>query len=268
MMKFFRKIRQNLLMENKTGKYFKYAIGEIALVMIGILLALQVNNWNEDRKNQFKETRYLNSLVRDLEAQIVQIDFKIEREALSKVQMEELLEEFRTNRSIKFSDENVVRFNGMLDRATYVVNKPTFTELLSTGNLEVISNEELRNRIVDYYQKMELSELILLKNNDLKDNSIQPSALKLVEFSPSAIITRRNLYGSVVSEPDEENAFTFPTMRKTAAKINEDEEKLFELINLLKMRWLISEASINFLINDSARTLSLIEYIKTNRYFE
>lgn len=50
MIKFFRKIRQNLLMENKTGKYLKYAFGEIILVMIGILLALQVNNWNEDRK--------------------------------------------------------------------------------------------------------------------------------------------------------------------------------------------------------------------------
>jgi hypothetical protein len=54
MIKFFRKIRQNLLMENKTGKpilsagrYFKYAIGEIILVVIGILIALQINNWNE-----------------------------------------------------------------------------------------------------------------------------------------------------------------------------------------------------------------------------
>ena len=59
MIKFFRKIRQNLLMENKTSKYFKYAIGEIALVMIGILLALQVNNWNESRK---KEEQFKSSL--------------------------------------------------------------------------------------------------------------------------------------------------------------------------------------------------------------
>ena len=49
MIKFFRKIRQNLLMENKTGKYFKYAIGEIILVVIGILIALQINNWNSQR---------------------------------------------------------------------------------------------------------------------------------------------------------------------------------------------------------------------------
>ena len=50
MIKFFRRIRKNLIMETeKTGKYFKYAIGEIVLVMIGILLALQINNWNEKR---------------------------------------------------------------------------------------------------------------------------------------------------------------------------------------------------------------------------
>jgi len=52
MIKFFRKIRQNLLMENKTSKYFKYAIGEILLVVIGILIALQINNWNEKRLKQ------------------------------------------------------------------------------------------------------------------------------------------------------------------------------------------------------------------------
>ena len=50
MIKFFRKIRQNQVMENKTSKYFKYAIGEIILVVIGILIALSINNWNEQRK--------------------------------------------------------------------------------------------------------------------------------------------------------------------------------------------------------------------------
>lgn len=52
MIKFFRKIRQNLLSEGKTGKYLKYAIGEIILVVIGIWIALQLNNWNESRKNK------------------------------------------------------------------------------------------------------------------------------------------------------------------------------------------------------------------------
>ena len=65
MIKFFRKIRQKLLSENKFGKYLKYAIGEILLVMIGILLALQVNNWNEKRRNKINEQFILNSLHQD-----------------------------------------------------------------------------------------------------------------------------------------------------------------------------------------------------------
>lgn len=59
MKKLFRKIRQNLVMENKTGKYFKYAIGEFVLVVIGILIALQINNWNEYEKAKTKEVYVL-----------------------------------------------------------------------------------------------------------------------------------------------------------------------------------------------------------------
>jgi hypothetical protein len=69
MIKFFRKIRMNLLTENtsgkpanRTGRYLKYAIGEVILVMIGILLALQINNWNEERKNTIIEHGTLESL--------------------------------------------------------------------------------------------------------------------------------------------------------------------------------------------------------------
>ncbi|MFT5970440.1 MAG: hypothetical protein ACI8ZO_000952 [Flavobacteriales bacterium] len=66
MIKFFRRIRQNLLMENKTSKYFKYAIGEIILVVIGILIALQINNWNEKRKNDSKIATILKEIQKDL----------------------------------------------------------------------------------------------------------------------------------------------------------------------------------------------------------
>ena len=66
MIKFFRKIRYDLMEKNKTGKYLKYAIGEILLVMIGILLALQVNNWNEDRKNNLRLTSHYQELKDEL----------------------------------------------------------------------------------------------------------------------------------------------------------------------------------------------------------
>ena len=67
MIKFFRRIRQKLLTENKFGKYLIYAIGEIALVMIGIL-ALQFNNWNQNSKNKQNETYYLIQMKNDLVA--------------------------------------------------------------------------------------------------------------------------------------------------------------------------------------------------------
>ena len=71
MIKFFRRIRKSLLMENKTGKYFKYAIGEILLVMIGILLALQVNNWNENRKHLKQQDFLFTQLLSDAKADSV-----------------------------------------------------------------------------------------------------------------------------------------------------------------------------------------------------
>jgi hypothetical protein len=71
MIKFFREIRQKLLSKNKFSTYLLYAIGEIALVMIGILLALQVNNWNEQRKDNATEQKILTALQEDL---IINID--------------------------------------------------------------------------------------------------------------------------------------------------------------------------------------------------
>lgn len=70
MIKFFRKIRQNLLSEGKLGKYIKYAIGEIILVVIGILIALQINNWNENRKQQSEIIDIYNQIALDLDNDI------------------------------------------------------------------------------------------------------------------------------------------------------------------------------------------------------
>jgi len=65
MIKFFRNIRRQLLGEGKTGKYLKYAFGEIVLVVVGILIALSINNWNETKKTRDKERVVLKSLNKD-----------------------------------------------------------------------------------------------------------------------------------------------------------------------------------------------------------
>ena len=76
MIKFFRHIRRSLIQENKMGKYFKYAIGEIILVVLGILIALQINNWNEDKKERALEQELLAQLQSEFQSNLEQLDQK------------------------------------------------------------------------------------------------------------------------------------------------------------------------------------------------
>ena len=70
MIKFFRHIRKSLISENKMGKYFKYAIGEILLVVIGILIALQINNWNERKKSTSQLRAQLVAIQNDINSDL------------------------------------------------------------------------------------------------------------------------------------------------------------------------------------------------------
>ena len=92
MIKFFRKIRQNLLMENKTGKYFKYAIGEIVLVVIGILIALQLNNLNDIRKTEQEELQSLNDIKLNLMESQLEIKEKLQSDSIETKYYKTLLE--------------------------------------------------------------------------------------------------------------------------------------------------------------------------------
>jgi len=74
MLKFFRKIRKNLINQNRFSKYLIYAIGEIILVVIGILIALSINNWNEGRKSRVVELRVLKQIEADLNKTLPQLE--------------------------------------------------------------------------------------------------------------------------------------------------------------------------------------------------
>jgi hypothetical protein len=264
MITIFRHIRHGLLKQNKFSRYILYALGEILLVVIGILIALQVNNWNENRINNKKEHRYLSSLLRDLNGQVKLIDHKIEQEDLARAQVEHLLNEFKETRRIGFTEDNGGRFSALTNRATYVINNPTFTELLSTGNLELIGNQTLRNKIVVYYQNMELSRLIVQKNNDNKDDLLQASAMKLIDYHLQPdLLTKENK--KEADKTLEKTPFSFPSLSGLAERLNEDEARSLELINILKIRWSISRATVKFLEVDRELTLDLMESINKNK---
>jgi len=163
MIKFFRKIRQNLLMENKTGKYFKYAVGEIILVVIGILIALSINNWNENRKSAAQENLYLKRLLTENKEDIntfknIILDLK------KGIKNIENLSSILNNNN---SDDNEVVtaanefFEYGSEYPVFASSTSTFDDLSSTGNLKIIRNTKLRDQLVKHYAKHEQAEGII-----------------------------------------------------------------------------------------------------------
>ena len=145
MIKFFRKIRQRLLTENKFSKYLIYAIGEIALVMIGILLALQVNNWNENQKKEILEIQYLSSLIQDLEIDTLYYTHRSER---SQNIIDKNPQIIRSMYQIQQTVEDVedLYANIIWDSEELTIQNATYIELTNSGNLNIFKSQNLKNK--------------------------------------------------------------------------------------------------------------------------
>ena len=152
MIKFFRHIRHSLIQQNKMGKYFKYAVGEILLVVIGILIALQINNWNQRRLNHNKETSYLKEIKASLEADAIKIseveDFNITKDSIVKHLMR-MFEADLTN------DERFVIIETYATPFTsyefFKPNATTWNNFISAENINLIENKALRTKLMEYY---------------------------------------------------------------------------------------------------------------------
>ncbi|GGG44925.1 hypothetical protein GCM10011414_13120 [Croceivirga lutea] len=145
MIKFFRKIRQSLLSENRFSKYLLYAIGEIILVVIGILIALQINNWNEQRKENIKEQALLKRLEKEFVSNREQL--------LTKIQLRNNLIENCRQLLVYFDNpESASRDSILVYLST--VQPPTFdpiqNDLVSSGTIEILKNEELKQLLVNW----------------------------------------------------------------------------------------------------------------------
>ena len=143
MIKFFRKIRQRLLQENRVSKYFKYAIGEILLVMIGILLALQVNNWNETRKERLQEIILLKQLLSDFNSNLEQLDQKMSMREDFKNSSKKLLS-YIDNPNIAAIDSIENHIGKTMPYASF---DPISADLASSGELKLISNNTLKQAV-------------------------------------------------------------------------------------------------------------------------
>ena len=150
MIKFFRKIRQRLLSENKFSKYLLYAIGEIVLVVIGILIALSINNWNETRKDRISEKNILQDIKGSISTDILQLNSRIEM-AKNDIKSANII--------LNYLEKNLA-YNDSLDNhfiiITSTANKDFSPQIsaykvLESKGIDLIRNDQLKKDILNLY---------------------------------------------------------------------------------------------------------------------
>lgn len=203
MIKFFRKIRKQLVTENKTRKYFKYAIGEIILVVIGILIALQINNWNENRIRLKKETTILAGIHNEFVKNKIQLDSVVKEHKVAYNNTAKIIKFFPIQE--KPDDKTLDSLSHYLYYSyaglTFDPLQSSIHALTSTSSFDIISNETLRNHLMSWndlvqdYKEEETSARVYTRNHydvylskhfefnfDFNDSRNDFKALQSLEF--------------------------------------------------------------------------------------
>lgn len=155
MLKFFRKIRQNLISEGKSLNYIKYAIGEIVLVVIGILIALEVNNWNNERKDLKKENYYLKSIKTSIQLSQNELKRVIDDAETISSSADTLfvLLTYKNYNGFKDHFLDSLIFNAG-DYSIMSLNDGGIQEILNTGSLDIIRDEQVRVILASWNERV------------------------------------------------------------------------------------------------------------------
>ena len=163
MLTFFRRIRKGLLEGGATRKYLLYAIGEIALVVIGILIALQINNWNEGRKSILEGKRFIQQIHLDLVKEHQGIQNNIERFTSQNAGAYSLLKTIELHSDI-YDGES---FQKGIVAAYTPINvsreKLTWDDLISSGRVDIIRDDTLAQLLKSYYYSYDLDVITFNK---------------------------------------------------------------------------------------------------------
>jgi hypothetical protein len=234
MIKFFRKIRQNLLSEGKTGKYLKYSIGEIVLVVIGILIALSINNWNQNRVNEQKEKLLLLELHDEFVKNQQQFEsvVLVHKDALKSTNY--MINQFPINPKEINLDTLFAYTRGWGDRYTFNPSQGVIKSLVNSSSFDIISDSELRKLLISWedvladYQEEENNASLSMRNHigpklldnipfgNFKDERFDTSYFASIQFENMFKVRRNNLKDIIGNEEGE-----IYVIRETISKIIE-----------------------------------------------
>ena len=169
MIKLFRNIRQSLIMENQidkstlpVGKYLKYAIGEIVLVVIGIVIALQINNWNEFQKLKQSEAAILLDLKEELKSNIEIANESVKTNLTNTgacISIDSIIKTNKLTSNLNKLDSLFIKLGNI---SSFKPERSTTDQMINSGKLEIISNTNLKSLITNWITELEKSE------NDIK----------------------------------------------------------------------------------------------------
>ena len=154
MIRFFRQIRQNMITESRFSKYLLYAIGEILLVVIGILIALQVNNWNEERKDRRSEKKIIENLKQEFLVNQSELDHILSVVNKSRDANLQLMDFFGASKAEleKANIDSLVFYSVEFER--FIPTQNAISDLLQSGKLQLLSNKELKNQLYNWARVM------------------------------------------------------------------------------------------------------------------
>ncbi|MCW5518807.1 hypothetical protein J1N09_03090 [Aureitalea sp. L0-47] len=235
MIKFFRKIRQKLLSENKFSKYLIYAIGEIILVVIGILIALQINNWNEYRKERAEETKILKNIRVDLQQTLAELETAL---AFHESTIDEItkLENYSKN-SLPYSEELDYSFGLLPHFYTALITSSSYKSLQTTG-VGLIKNDSLRDDIINIYD-VTLADILDYNKDEerIQSLTVMPFFSKNIRYFDNSVYSAKpNDYSSLISNEEFLNVLSIikRTRRRGIERYNGDIVRLKEVIEKIK----------------------------------
>ncbi|MDT7830975.1 DUF6090 family protein [Flavobacteriaceae bacterium S356] len=257
MIKFFRRIRQKTLSENKFSKYLLYAVGEIILVVIGILIALQLNTWKDDKQNKKIELQYLNGIVANLERDIIELKGLLKRDSITF--------DAYTNILMPFKDPTInvytPTFIGKtIARSQYTHqfdgNSIVFEDMKSSGKINFIKSDALRFALLEYYNDSE-SFSDTHKNNNTIINQLKDEAFT-DNIDLNSLIEGFIFKGNWSAQLDPLDLSFFSKSKNDPAV-----QKFANRVSLMKGLLKVNHTGNDYLMERSKRLIVLIsDYIK------